>query len=138
MRILTVLAGAALLAGVLAACGSAGEPRPSADRRAWSGPSDTVASRGITTYDRREIAQKVDFPACITAGPSTFKFSGVRNVAAGAPAPAAVFDTGYGLDRWRLLAPSGALDAQAVVFVTVRGSTGIIGEYPRLAAGASC
>ena len=104
----------------------------------WRGPTETVASQGITVYDRREIAQKVNFPTCITVGATAFRLERVRPVFSGDPVRASLLDTGYGLDRWRLLAPAGALDEQPMLFVTVAGSTGIMGEYPRLPAGNSC
>lgn len=133
-RTLTV---ALLAAALLAACAPTA-PQATADRRTWRGPTDTVASEGITVYDRREIAQKVSFPTCITVGAAAFQFDNVRAVSSRDPLLAGLLDTGYSLDRWRLLAPAGALGEQRSVFVTVGGSTGIIAEYPRLPAGRSC
>ena len=40
---------------------------PDPSRRVWHGPTETVSSQGITTYDRRELAQKVPFPSCVIA-----------------------------------------------------------------------
>jgi hypothetical protein len=132
-----VLLRALLAAAVLAAC-SPSAPKQSAARRIWQGPTDTVASQGITTHERREIAQRVSFPTCITAGAATFRLEEIQSLPTGDPVPAGLLDTGHSLDRWRLLAPAGALDEQQAVFVSVRGSTGILGRYPRLPAGSSC
>jgi hypothetical protein len=95
------------------------------------GPSATVSSEGLTAYERREIAQRVTFPTCITAGGSTFRFAEVQTLPTGAPVPIGLFDTGYGLDRWRLLARAGLLEEQPELFVSARGSTGILARYPR-------
>jgi hypothetical protein len=121
----------------LFACGQP-SPDPSAERRTWRGPNDAVASEGITTYDRRELAQRVNFPTCITIGTTAFRYGGTHPVEGGNPAPAGFVDTGYSLDRWRLLSPAGALEQQPVVYVTVLGSTGILSEYLRLPAGRGC
>ena len=44
----------------------------------WRGPTSDVASQGISTYDRREIAQKVNFPSCVTVGGAAYRYDGVR------------------------------------------------------------
>jgi hypothetical protein len=129
-----MLLGAALVAG--AGCGGAITPQPSPERRTWQGPTAAVASTGVTVYERRELAQKVTFPTCITIGGTAYRFARVRRT--GDSTTAGTFDTGYGLDRWRLFAAAGPLDQQAAVFVSVLGSTGILAEYPRLPAGDGC
>lgn len=101
------------------------------ERRVWRGPDERVASRGVTVFDRREIAQKVNFPTCITAGSASFSVGQIDPLPSGDPVPPGLFDTGYGLDRWRLLAPAGALEDQRELFVTALGSTGILARYPR-------
>lgn len=128
------LAVAALLATLLVACGSS-TSGSAPHRRVWRGPTETVASQGITTFERREIAQKVEFPTCLLVGPTAFRYTGVRPVPSGDVIPPGSFDTGYGLDRWRLLAPIGVLEEQPRLFVTARGSTGIVAEYARRTAG---
>ncbi|MFN8557271.1 MAG: hypothetical protein U0531_07955 [Dehalococcoidia bacterium] len=133
-----LLPTALLFAALQAACGAPDAPRPSADVQTWRGPRVDVTSRGLITYDRREIAQKVTFPACIMVGAAAFRYRGVRPLASGAPVPPGLYDTGLSLDQWRLLARAGALDDQVEVYVTVRGSTGILGEYPRLSEGQGC
>lgn len=125
------------VAGTLAAC-SPSAPKESAARRSWKGPAPLVSSQGITTYERREIAQSVSFPTCLIIGATNYRFADVEMLPTGAPVPAGLSDTGYGLDRWRLLARGGGLEAEDEVFVSVRGSTGILGRYPRLAQGERC
>lgn len=136
MRALAVVACLLLL---LVACGCAPtEPKPPTGPRTWRGPTDTVASRGVTVYDRRTIAQKVNFPTCVAIAGAAFRLESVDPQPAGSPIPTGVFDTGYSLDRWRLLAAAGALSEQQTLYVTVGGSTGILGRYPRLPAGQPC
>jgi hypothetical protein len=125
------------LAGVIVAC-SPSAPEESPARRAWKGPNPLVSSEGLTTYERREIAQNVVFPSCLSIGATAYRFGGVEMLPTGAPVPAGLSDTGYGLDRWRLLARGGSLEEEQEVFVSVRGSTGILGRYPRLPQGERC
>ena len=125
------------LAALPAACG-ARPPEVSAERRAWQGPGDFVFSSGVTTYDRREIAQKVPFPTCIRVADDRYRFVQVTTLPANSPTPPGLFDTMFYLDRWRLWAGPGPLIGQPAVFVTVRGSTGILGEYSRITDGEPC
>jgi hypothetical protein len=134
MRVPVLLA---VLALTVAAC-SPSTPAEDTGRRAWRGPAGNVSSAGITTYERREIAQKVSFPTCLTVDNASFRFAEVRPLPTGDPVPAGLLDTGYGLDRWRLLAAAGALAEQDTVFVSVRGSTGVLGVYPRQSADSPC
>jgi hypothetical protein len=117
-----------LIAGLAAAC-SPREPAPPQGRRAWQGPGDSVASVGTTQYERREIAQKVTLPACVQVGPASYQFARVTLLADASTTPPGLMDTMYYLDRWRLWTRPGVLEGQPVVFVTVRGSTGVLGEY---------
>ena len=106
-----------------------------ASLRVWRGPTSLVRSSGATTFDRREIAQKVDFPSCLSVGAATYRFAGVERIDGGGATPPGNFDTAYYLDRWRLYQGPGSLESQQSVAVTVRGSTGIYGRYP-LAQGS--
>jgi hypothetical protein len=126
-----------LLAAALAAC-SPSAPEESPARRAWRGPSPLVSSEGLTTYERREIAQRVTFPTCIFVGATSYRFAEVETLPTGAPVPVGLLDTGYGLGRWRLLARAGLLEEQEQIYVSVRGSTGILGRYDRLSAADQC
>jgi hypothetical protein len=130
MRFVLIVLAAAL---TLISCGAPSAPLPDASRRTWQGPSESVASAGITIYDRRELAQRVPLPSCLFVGDAAFRFNGVLR-----PEPPGLLPTGYALDRWRLWSPAGALADQARLFVTVLGSTGIAGEYVRLPHGAAC
>jgi hypothetical protein len=138
MHAARLLAGVLCAAALLAACGTPSPPRLSPDRQVWNGPTDSVASHGITYYDRREIAQQVPFPVCITIDDASFKYDGAAPNPDYTPLPPGTFDTGYSLDRWRLVAPAGELAAQDKVYVTVLGSTGIAADYLRLPTGKSC
>lgn len=138
MRTLIAVVAAIGVMAALTGCGAPNTPVPSPERRVWRGPGELVASSGIVTVERREIAQKVAFPACIEIDGAPFRYERVRNEPTGAPVPTGLFDTGYGFDRWRLLARAGALTEQNDVYVTVRGSTGITGRYLRLPAGERC
>jgi hypothetical protein len=122
-----------LLLGIISACSPA-QPEQPATRRQWRGPVPLVSSEGLEQYARREIAQTVAFPRCIFIGTTPFRFAAVDAQPTGAPVPAGLQDTGYGLDRWRLLARPGLLAEQDTIFVSVRGSTGILGRYERLAS----
>ena len=134
-----VCRGALLLLAIAPLLGACGSPGPSVPvgRRVWDGPGDFVASRGVTTYDRREIAQKVPLPSCIEVGEAHYRFARVSPVPVSGAAPPGLLDTSFHLDRWRLWTRPGPLRDQPVLFVTVRGSTGILAEYERL-AGESC
>ena len=140
MRTPAVLAAVLCAVLLLAGCGSSpgAAPPASDERRNGSGPTNTVGSQALIPYERREIAQKVSFPECLAVGPTAFRFVGIRDLPTGAPVPVGLYDTGYRPDRWRLLAPAGALEDRPNLFVTVRGSTGIIAEYTRLPAGEGC
>ena len=125
-----------LLAGLVLGCSSVSKPE--AGRRVWRGPTANVSSEGITTYDRREIAQKVDFPTCITVAGTIYRFGDVRTTPGSAVVPPGFFDSGYFLDRWKLLTATGPLEQQPAVFVTALGSTGIIAHYPRASDARAC
>ncbi len=131
-------AALALVAVALGACGGPGTPREDASRRLWRGPTETVFSEGVTVYDRRETAQKVSFPTCISVGATSYRFEVVRPVSGSQVVPAGLFESGYSLDRWRLLIPSGQVEDQPRLFVVVLGSTGIVAEYPRLPENRIC
>ena len=125
-----------LAATLLAACGSR-QPETPAGRRVWEGPGNFVASTGVTTYDRREIAQKVPLPTCLEVGAARYRFAGVTQHEQRGGGPPGLIDTYFHLDRWRLyMRPGGALPEQPVLFVTVRGSTGIVAEYQRATDGS--
>ncbi len=132
------LAPAALATVVLLACGSGRAPETDPARRIWSGPTAAVSSEGVTIYDRREIAQKVPYPTCITAGTASFRFGDVSRTNTSFVVPAGLFESGYYLDRWRLLVAAGTPETQPKVFVSALGATGIIAEYPRLPEGVNC
>lgn len=135
LRRLVFLTVAALCCAAVA-CGSA-EPKVETGTQVWDGPGDFVSSTGVTTYDRREIAQKVLFPSCVRIADDRFKFREVVPQA-GSGNPPGLFDTMFRLDKWRLWTPPGAVIGQKTVFVTVRGSTGILGAYDRLADPSAC
>jgi hypothetical protein len=132
------LLAAAMLLSIMAIAGCTDTARPDAGRRVWRGPTANVSSQGITTYERREIAQRVDFPTCILIGGATYRYDSVQAYATSDLIPPGLFDSGYSLDRWRLVSAFGPLDAQQTMFVTALGSTGIVAKYPRLPAGGSC
>jgi hypothetical protein len=123
------------IGALLAAC-APDQPEVPTGRRVWEGPSTAVASRGVTTYERREIAQQVPLPACISIGGQEFGFTDVSTFPG--VNPPGLTDTFYRLDRWRLWSRPGPLDGQPALFVTVRGSTGILAEYERLPDGEPC
>jgi hypothetical protein len=126
----------ALLAALLATgCGSA-EPETPTGRRRWEGGTQ-VASEGVVTYDRREIAQRIPLPACITVGEDRYRYSGVTPFAGGT-SPPGLEPTFYRIDRWNLWKRPGALEGQPVVYVTVRGSSGLLAEYQQVGAGQPC
>ncbi|MGH2588454.1 MAG: hypothetical protein ACRDJE_26330 [Dehalococcoidia bacterium] len=122
---------------VVLACAPS-EPEAPTGRRVWVGPSSAVASTGVITYDRREIAQKVALPACISVGDDQYRFTQITTFSGGGVTPPGLNDTFFRLDRWRLWTRPGPLEGQPLVFVTVRGSTGIVAEYERVAAGEPC
>jgi hypothetical protein len=123
---------AALLMTLFSACGGGREPEIPTGRRSWDGPGDYVASSGITTYERREIAQKVPFPRCLEVQSDRYRFEQVEvlPVSAGG-VPPGLFDTGFHLDRWRLWSPPGPVPGQATLYLTVLGSSGIMAVYER-------
>ena len=108
------------------------------ERRVWEGPGDFVSSTGVVMHERREIAQKISLPACITVGEDRYRFAQVTPVAGGATVPSGLIGAFFRLDRWRIWTRPGPLVGQPVLFVTVRGSTGIIAEYQRVAPGEPC
>ena len=131
----------ALVLGLLfwasfAACGQA-EPEVPAGPRVWEGGTD-VSSEGVLLHDRREIAQRVPLPACITVEQDRYRFTGVTPYARGGTAPPGLEPTLYRLDRWRLWKRPGPLLGQRSVFVTVRGSSGFVAEYQRVGADEPC
>ena len=122
---------------LLSACGSR-EPATPAARRMWEGPGEYVASSGVITYERREIAQKIPLPQCVSVLEDSYRFARVTPFPAGGTAPPGLMDTFFRLDRWRLWSQPGQLAGQPMVFVTVRGSTGIVAEYERVAPNEGC
>jgi hypothetical protein len=126
-----------VLCVVIAACAPS-EPEVPTGRRVWEGPGSAVASSGVFTHDRREIAQRVALPSCISVGDDQYRFSQITTFLGGGVTPPGLNDTFYRLDRWRLWTRPGALEGQPLVFVTVRGSTGIVAEYDRVPADEPC
>jgi hypothetical protein len=120
---------------LVTACGTPAPEIPTT-RRAWEG-GDQVASEGVVIYDRREIAQRVPLPACITVGEDRFRFIGVTPFAGGT-APPGLDPTLYRIDRWSLWKRPGPLEGQPVVYVTVRGSSGLLAEYHQVGVAESC
>lgn len=120
-----------------ASCGSR-EPETPAERRVWEGPGSFVASSGLVAYERREIAQKLDLPRCIEVGSDRYGFVDVTPISGGGATPPGLTDTFFRLDRWRIWTRGGPIQGQPALFVTVRGSTGIIAEYGRLPPGDAC
>lgn len=137
MRRLLLIAGLVASAAISAAC-APGQPSPNAGRRVWRGPTANVSSEGLSPYERREIAQKISLPRCITASATTYRLDGVRPLPTSDAVPAGYIYTGYSLDRWLLLSANGGVESQPSLFVTVGGSTGIIADYPRLPADQAC
>jgi len=125
---------AALL--LLGACGQA-EPQSPTGPRTWEG-GDLVSSSGVIGYERREIAQKVSLPGCITVGGDRYRFAQVTPYEGGGATPPGLDNTYYRLDRWQLWKRVGPLEGQPTLFVTVRGSTGYVAEYRRVAPGEPC
>ena len=121
---------------LLAACGQA-EPEVLAEPRVWEGGTQ-VSSEGVIVYDRREIAQKVPLPACITVAQQRYRFSGVTPFSGGGTTPPGLDPAFYSLDRWSLWKRPGPLEGQASLFVTVRGSSGFVAEYERLGSDETC
>ncbi|MBI2759799.1 MAG: hypothetical protein HYX51_00025 [Chloroflexi bacterium] len=130
------VAAIALIVSLMLGCSSVSKPE--AGRRVWRGPTANVSSEGITTYDRREIAQRVAFPSCITIMGLIYRFDSVRTTSGSAVIPPGYFDSGYFIDRWKLLTATGPLEQQQTVFVTALGSTGIVAQYPRAADARAC
>ena len=119
------------------ACGSR-DPEVPTGRRPWEGPGDAVASAGVVTHERREIAQRVIVPACLIVGADSYRFLQVTPFSGGGATPPGLTDTFYRLDRWRLWTRSGPPAGQGTLFVTIRGSTGIVAEYTRTAPDDPC
>jgi len=129
--------GLALLAWLLlAACGAA-EPEVPTGPRTWEGGTQ-VTSEGVVVHDRREIAQRVSLPACISVEQDRYRFTEVTPYAGGGTAPPGLDPTFYRLDRWSLWKRPGPLEGQSALFVTVRGSSGFVAEYQRVGAGEPC
>ena len=127
----------ALLAWLLlAACGAA-EPEVPPGPRAWEGGTQ-VTSEGVVVHDRREIAQKVPLPACVTVGQDRYQFAEVTPYVGGGTVPPGLDSTFYRLDRWSLWKRPGPLEGQPTLFITVRGSSGFVAEYRRVGAGEPC
>jgi hypothetical protein len=124
------------LALLTLACGPQQESTPTG-RRAWEGPGNQVSSSGITVYERRELAQRVELPACLHVAERAYAFDRVTVTGQSANTPAGLADTMYRLDRWRLWTRPGALTGREELFLTIRGSSGILAEY-RPATGQSC
>lgn len=125
------------MSGWAAACGAPPQETP-AGRRVWQGPGGYVASRGVTSFERREIAQTVMLPVCIEVQSDRYRLARVSVLPAGALTPPGVLDTGFRLDRWRLWTPSGTPVGEPSLFVIVLGSTGTVAEYERLAPAVAC
>lgn len=126
-----------LLCALALACGSR-EPAVPTGPRVWQGPTPNVSSTGATQHERREIAQRISLPLCLSVAGRDYRFARVEPYAGGGTTPPGLTDTFYRLDRWRLWTRPGLLSEQPVLFVTVRGSTGIVAEYERIAAGERC
>jgi hypothetical protein len=126
-----------LAAGLAAACGAPPTETP-AGRRIWQGPGGYVASRGVTSVERREIAQTVMVPVCIEVQSDSYRFNGSTVLPAGMLAPPNLLDTGFHLGRWRLWTPSGTPVGEPSLAVTVLGSTGTVAMYGRLLRGEVC
>jgi hypothetical protein len=122
---------------VVAAC-APGQPETPTERRVWEGPTQNVASSGVIRQERREIAQQIAVPACVSVGPSQYRFVQISPFAGGGANPPGLTDTFHRLDRWRLWSPPGPLEAQVKLFVTIRGSTGIVAEYELLPSDETC
>ena len=125
-----------LLWGSVAACGQA-EPAVPTGLRPWEGGAE-VSSEGVLVHERREIAQKVRLPACITVEQDRYRFTGVMPYAGGGSAPPGLEPTLYRLDRWSLWKRPGPLLGQPSIFVSVRGSSGFVAEYQRAGADEPC
>lgn len=134
---LRVCAVLLIFALVSAACGPT-EPSPSPDRRAWEGSAGAVVSSGIITHERRELAQRLALPACIEAAGAAYRFTDVTPFPGAGETPPGLTNTFTRLDRWRLWSRTGQVVDQPVLYVTVRGSTGIVAAYERLAPGTPC
>jgi len=131
------IAISAVISIVVASCGAT-EPTTPTERRTWEGPSSAVASTGVEIYERREIAQKVSLPACLSVGPVHYRFVRVTPFTGGGTTPPGLTDTFYRLDRWRLWIETGPPEGQERLFVTVRGSTGVLADYERLPLSEQC
>jgi hypothetical protein len=125
-------------AGIFVAACAPQQPEIPTERRIWEGPTQNVASSGVVRQERREIAQQIAVPACIIVGQNQYRFEQITPFAGGGANPPGLNDTFHRLDRWRLWTPPGPLDGQVKLFVTIRGSTGIVAEYALLPAGESC
>ena len=121
----------------LAACAPE-QPETPAERRVWEGPTNSVASSGVVRHERREIAQQITLPACISVGTDAYLSSRVEPFEGGGTNPPGLNDTFHRLDRWRLWTLPGPLEGQPTLFLTIRGSTGIVAVYERLPSGEVC
>lgn len=126
------------VAAVALACGSRAAPGPTAERQTWDGPDARVSSVGLVIYDRREIAQKVPLPRCIAFGAEQYRFGGVLPETSGGTTPTGYLDTMYRLDRWRIYRKLGVPEPPDALYLTVRGSTGILAEYTTVPPGQAC
>jgi hypothetical protein len=92
----------------------------------------------VVRQERREIAQQIAVPACISVGTDQYRFVQIEPFAGGGTNPPGLSDTFHRLDRWRLWTLPGPLVGRTQLFVTIRGSTGIVAVYERLPAGEPC
>lgn len=127
-----------LWSGIFVAACAPQQPEIPTERRVWEGPTQSVASSGVVRQERREIAQQIAVPACISVGPNQYRFVQITPFAGGGANPPGLNDTFHRLDRWRLWTQPGPLEGQTSLYVTIRGSTGIVAEYERLPSGETC
>ncbi|MGD9890758.1 MAG: hypothetical protein AB7R89_03955 [Dehalococcoidia bacterium] len=127
-----------LWSGVFVVACAPSRPEIPTERRVWEGPTNTVASSGVVHHERREIAQQIAVPACISVGSDQYRFDRIEPFAGGGTNPPGLNDTFHRLDRWRLWTDPGPLEGHAQITVTIRGSTGIVAQYERLPAGETC
>jgi hypothetical protein len=127
-----------IYAGMFVAACAPSQPKIPVERRTWEGPTSSVASSGVVRQERREIAQQIAVPACISVGSNQYRFEQITPFTGGGTNPPGLNDTFHRLDRWRLWTEPGPLEGHAQLFVTIRGSTGIIARYERLPDGETC
>jgi hypothetical protein len=126
----------ALISALLAAACGTPAPEIPTGRRSWDGGTQ-VASEGVFMYERRELAQRVPLPACILVGEVRYLFREVTPFSGGT-SPPGLDPTLYRIDRWNLWKRPGPLEGQPSVYVTVRGSSGLLAEYQQVGAGEPC